>query len=126
MCLEATYPEYISRIYDGPHKPMKVVVSVVGEPKKMVNKDRKNYSPEDLSSIMKDAKVRHILHISLDSVMSNRVIRCKTTKEIWDALKVNCQGTTTIKKNKRTILTQEYEHFDSRDNESLTEIYDRF
>ncbi|KAL8155629.1 hypothetical protein AgCh_000864 [Apium graveolens] len=26
----------------------------------------------------------------------------------------------------RTVLTQEYEHFDSRDNESLTEIYDIF
>ncbi|KAL8110327.1 hypothetical protein AgCh_026159 [Apium graveolens] len=30
------------------------------------------------------------------------------------------------KKNRRIVLTQEYEHFDSRDNESLTEIYDRF
>ncbi|KAL8119203.1 hypothetical protein AgCh_016644 [Apium graveolens] len=75
---------------------------------------------------MKDAKVRHILHNSLDSVMSNRVIGCKTAKEIWDALEVKCQGTTTIKKKRRIVLTQEYKHFDSRDNESLTEIYDRF
>ncbi|KAL8119170.1 hypothetical protein AgCh_016619 [Apium graveolens] len=75
---------------------------------------------------MKDAKVRHILHKSLDIVMSNRVIGCKITKEIWDALEVKCQDITAIKKNRRTVLTQEYEHFDSRDNESLTEIYDRF
>ncbi|KAL8115174.1 hypothetical protein AgCh_021850 [Apium graveolens] len=26
----------------------------------------------------------------------------------------------------RTVLAQEYEHFDARDNESLTEIYERF
>ncbi|KAL8090857.1 hypothetical protein AgCh_040067 [Apium graveolens] len=39
---------------------------------------------------------------------------------------VKGQGTTTIKKNMRTILIQEYEHFDSRDIESLIEIYDRF
>ncbi|KAL8088481.1 hypothetical protein AgCh_038306 [Apium graveolens] len=105
---------------------MKVVVSIVGEPEKMIDKDRKDYSPEDISSIIKDAKIRYIMHNSLDSVMSNRVIGCKITKELWDPLEVKCQGTTAIKKNRRTVLIQEYEHFDSRDNESLTEIYDRF
>ncbi|KAL8109020.1 hypothetical protein AgCh_025203 [Apium graveolens] len=86
MCLEATDPEYLNKIYDGPHKPMKVVVFLAGEPERMIDKDRKDYSPEDISSIMKDAKVRHILHSILDSVISNSVIGCKTTKEIWDAL----------------------------------------
>lgn len=28
--------------------------------------------------------------------------------------------------NGKAILTREYEHFDSKENESLTEIYDRF
>ncbi|KAL8114093.1 hypothetical protein AgCh_021100 [Apium graveolens] len=56
MCLEATDSEYLDMIYDGPHKPMKVAVSVAGEPEKMIDKDRKDYTPEDLSSIMKDAK----------------------------------------------------------------------
>ncbi|XP_063948067.1 uncharacterized protein LOC135152165 [Daucus carota subsp. sativus] len=50
--------------------------------------------------------------------MSNRVIGCKTAKEIWDALEIRCQGTKAIKKNKRTILTQEYEHFDSKAEDS--------
>ncbi|KAL8134601.1 hypothetical protein AgCh_009574 [Apium graveolens] len=86
MYLEATYHEYLNRIYDGPHKPMKVAVSVAREPEKMVDKDRNDYTPEELSFIMKDAKVRHILRNSLDSVMSNRVIGCKTTKKMWDAL----------------------------------------
>ncbi|KAL8088518.1 hypothetical protein AgCh_038340 [Apium graveolens] len=102
------------------------ISSNMRELEKMIDKDRMDYSSEDISSIMKDAKVRHILYNSLDSVMSNRVIGCKMAKEIWYALEVKCQGTSAIKKNRRTILTQEYEHFDSRDNESLTEIYDRF
>ncbi|XP_063947601.1 uncharacterized protein LOC135152054 [Daucus carota subsp. sativus] len=58
--------------------------------------------------------------------MSNRVIGCKTAKEIWDALEIRCQGTKGIKNNRRTILTQEYEHFDSKAGESLTDLYDRF
>ncbi|KAL8097602.1 hypothetical protein AgCh_030654 [Apium graveolens] len=58
--------------------------------------------------------------------MSCRVIGCKTEKEIWDALETRCQGTDAIKKNRRTILTQEYEHFNSKADESLTDLYDRF
>ncbi|KAL8093864.1 hypothetical protein AgCh_035664 [Apium graveolens] len=73
-----------------------------------------------------DAKVRHLLHSAIYNVMSNRIINCKTSKEIWDALETRCQGTDAIKKNRRTILTQEYEHFDSKPDESLTGLYDRF
>ncbi|KAL8155306.1 hypothetical protein AgCh_000618 [Apium graveolens] len=89
-------------------------------------KEKSEYTAEDISSIAKDAKVRHFLHSAIDNVMSNRVIHCKTVKEIWDALETRYQGTDTIKKNRRTILTQEYEHFDSKVDESLTDLYDRF
>ncbi|KAL8120134.1 hypothetical protein AgCh_017316 [Apium graveolens] len=80
-------------------------------------------SAKDISTIAKDAKVRHLLHSAIDNVMSNRVINCKTAKEIWDALETRCQGTDSIKKNMETILTQEYEHFDSKPDESLTDNY---
>ncbi|XP_074376717.1 uncharacterized protein LOC141718236 [Apium graveolens] len=125
MCFESLHPESLSRIYDGLYRPMKLAIAVISEEEKMVDKP-KDYTAEDLSSIMKDAKVGHILHSSINSVMSNRVIGCETAKEIWDDLEVKCQGNTAIKKNMRTILTQEYEHFESRYNESLIEIYERF
>ncbi|KAK1373841.1 hypothetical protein POM88_030034 [Heracleum sosnowskyi] len=126
MFLEATDPEYLDRIYDGPHMPTKLSPVISGQEQKTVPKEKKDLTPEDISSIAKDAKVRHLLHSALDNVMSNRVIGCKTAKEIWDALEVRCQGTSAIKKNMKTILTQEYEHFDSRSDESLTDTYDRF
>ncbi|KAL8155955.1 hypothetical protein AgCh_001127 [Apium graveolens] len=126
MFLEATDPEYLDRIKEGPHKPTKLAVAVVGEAAKTVPKEKSDYTAEDIASIAKDAKVRHLLHSAIDNVMSNRVINCKTAKEIWDALEIRCQGTDTIKKNRKTILTQEYEHFDSKANESLTDLYDRF
>ncbi|KAL8093368.1 hypothetical protein AgCh_035297 [Apium graveolens] len=85
----------INNNMSSPHKPMKVAISVAGKSEKMIDKDKKDYTPGDLSYIMKDAEVK-------------------------------CQGTTAIKKNRKTLLTQEYEHFDSRDNESLAEIYERF
>ncbi|KAL8104464.1 hypothetical protein AgCh_028619 [Apium graveolens] len=123
---EATDPEYLDRIKEGPHKPTKLAVAVAGEAAKTVSKEKSDYTAEDIASIAKDAKVRHLLHSAIDNVMSNRVINCKTVKEIWDALETRCQGTDTIKKNRKTIHTQEYEHFDSKTNESLTDLYDRF
>ncbi|KAL8119809.1 hypothetical protein AgCh_017068 [Apium graveolens] len=105
MFLEATDPEYLDRINEGPHKPTKLAVAVTGEAAKSVPKEKSDYTAEDIASIAKDAK---------------------TAKEIWDALETRCQGTDSIKKNRKTILTQEYEHFDSKPNESLTDLYDRF
>ncbi|KAL8098729.1 hypothetical protein AgCh_031462 [Apium graveolens] len=115
-----------SEINEGPHKPTKLSVIVADQPAKTILKEKGEYTAEDISSIAKDARVRHLLHSVIDNVMSNMVINCKTSKKIWDALETRCQGTDAIKKNRRTILTQEYEHFDSKDDESLTDLYDRF
>ncbi|KAL8124850.1 hypothetical protein AgCh_012490 [Apium graveolens] len=124
MFLEATNPEYLDIINEGPHKPTKLSVVVANQPAKTIPKEKGEYTAEDISSIAKDARVRHLLHSAIDNVMSNRVINCKTAKEIWDALETRCQGTDAIKKNRKTILTQEYEHFDSKADESLTDLYD--
>ncbi|KAL8120353.1 hypothetical protein AgCh_017508 [Apium graveolens] len=126
MFLEATDPEYLDKINEGPQKPTKLSVVVADQPAQTVPKEKNEYIAEDILSIAKDAKVRHLLHSSIDNVMTNRVINCKTAKEIWDALETRCQGTDSIKMNRRTILTQEYEHFDSKPDESLTGLYDRF
>ncbi|XP_074337316.1 uncharacterized protein LOC141674508 [Apium graveolens] len=58
--------------------------------------------------------------------MSNRVIACKTAKEIYDALETQCKGTMEIKKNRRVVFVQEYEQFDAKIDESITGMYDRF
>ena len=130
MFLEATDPDYIDRINDGPHEPRKLVPSAVVDgvtiPEHYVAKDKFEWTIEEKDDVLKDAKVRNILHNSLDEVLSNRVITCKTAKEIWDTLEVQCQGTIAINKNRRTLLIQEYEQFEAKADEILTEVYDRF
>ncbi|KAL8114593.1 hypothetical protein AgCh_021454 [Apium graveolens] len=100
MFLEATDPEYLDRINEGSYKPTKLSVAVADQPTKSIPKEKGDYTAEDISSIAKDARVRHLLYSAIDNVMSNR--------------------------NRRTILTQEYEHFDSKADESLTDLYNRF
>ncbi|MGI4673415.1 hypothetical protein ACR2XN_28530 [Klebsiella pneumoniae] len=70
--------------------------------------------------------MRNILFNSLDSVLTNYVLSCKTAKEMWDKLKVHCGGTKPVKKNIRALLIQQYEYFEAKSGESFTETYDRF
>ena len=58
--------------------------------------------------------------------MSNRVITYKTSKDIWDTLEVQCQGTEAIKKNRRALLLQDNERYETNPDEDLTDSYDRF
>ena len=109
MFLEAPDCDYLDKIHDGPFVPNKFA-----------------WTKEEKVEVLKDAKVINILQNYLYIVMSNKVITCKTTKDIWNALEIQCQGIKEIKKNRRSVLTQEYECFESKPNESLTEINDIF
>ncbi|XP_074351852.1 uncharacterized protein LOC141691000 [Apium graveolens] len=98
----------------------------VDAPKHYAIKEKLKWSDAEKVVMLKDAKVRNILHNSLDNVTSNIVITCKTAKEIWDALETQCQGMMEIKKNRRVVLMPEYEQFDAKVDESITDIYDKF
>ena len=124
--LEATYPDSINRINDGPYIPKKIVPETPEVPEHFIPKEKSEWSPEDKAKVLKDVKVKNNFHNSLNNVMSNRVIACKTAKEIWDTLEVQCQGNKEIKKKRRAILIQEYEYFEAKADESLTDVYDRF
>ena len=126
MYLEASNPDYIDMINDGLYLPRKIVPQTTKEPERFILKEKSEWSPYEKIEVLKDVKVKTILHNSLDHVMSNRVVACKTAKEIWDALEIQCQGTKEIKKNRRAILIQEYEYFKARSYESLTDAYARF
>ena len=102
MYLEASDPDYVDRVNDGSNLPKKIALQTSTEHEHFITKEKSEWSPEDKAEVLKDAKVKNILHNSLDNVMSNRVIACKFTKEIWIALKVQCQGTKEIKKNKKS------------------------
>lgn len=86
MYVVASDPEYLDRIFDGPYIPKKLVPQTDGRPEHCVRKTKTDMTPEEKIELLKDAKVKNILHNSLDSVMSNRVIACNTTKEIQDTL----------------------------------------
>lgn len=125
MYLETADPDFIDRITNGPHVPKKRVPQEGTTLEHYLDKMKAEMTQEEKLEVLKDATVKNILHNSLDVVMSNRVIACKTSKEIWDTLEVQCQGTIEIKKNRRTLLIQEYERYETNNDKSLIDTYDR-
>ncbi|KAK1396741.1 hypothetical protein POM88_006604 [Heracleum sosnowskyi] len=126
MYLEAMDPDYLDRILDGPYVPTRFVERTETVPEHYVVKAKSEWTPEEKAHVLREPKIKNILHNSLDAVMSNRVIACKSAKEIWDTLETQCQGSASVKKNRRALLIQEYEQFDARPDGSLTDLYDRF
>ena len=130
LALEATDVDYLDRIREGPIVPKKIVPAHQEEgveiPDDFIPKLKSEWTDDEKTAVLKDAKVRNLLHNGLDPVMSNIVIACKTAKQVWDTLEIQCSGTESIKKNRRNILIQEYEFFEAKSGESLTDIYDRF
>ncbi|XP_074343240.1 uncharacterized protein LOC141682407 [Apium graveolens] len=124
MFLESIDCDYLDIINDGPPYPEKLVPLTPIVPGHCIRNERSEWSAEEKAVRLKDANIRNILHNSLDIVMSNRVIACKTANQILDALDTQCQGTLAIKKNKRYVLIQEYEQFEAKFDESLTNTYD--
>ena len=110
LALEATDVHFLDRITKGPIIPQKLIPAHheggVEIPEHYVPKLQEEWTESEEKDVLKDAKVRNLLHNGLDPVMSNRVIACKTAKQIWDTLEIQCSGTESIKKNIRNILIQ--------------------
>ena len=92
----------------------------------LVEKPKDEWTKEDKENIMKDANVINILFNNLDSVLTNYVLSCETSKAVWNRLQVHCKGTKPIQKNMKSLQIQEYEYFEAKSEETLTETYDRF
>ncbi|XP_074356105.1 uncharacterized protein LOC141695788 [Apium graveolens] len=125
MFLEAIDDAYIDIINHGPPYPQKIISMTPTIPEHYIRLEKSEWSDPEKAAMLKDAKVMNILHNSLDNIMSNMVIAYKTVKAIRDDLETQCQGTLEIKNNRRVVLVQEYEQFDARPDETITDNYDR-
>ena len=115
--LEAKDQDFLDRINKGPWVPRKFVAQTSVDDKIVaehyVDKPKEEWSREDKDDVRKDAKVKDILFNSLDNVLTNYVISCQTAQEMWETLRVHCEGTKHVKKNLKSLLIQQYEYFEA-------------
>ena len=102
---------------DGPYVPMKIGTRVEA----LVPKLRNEWSESKVKKVQVNFKTINTLHCALNPTKFNRIFTCKTTKEIWDKLKVTHKGTSQVKESKIAIalLSNQYEMFKMQANESV-------
>ncbi|XP_069148151.1 uncharacterized protein [Solanum lycopersicum] len=108
-------------VLDGPFIPM--IAEKDGENTRLVPKPRRKYDEVDRKNIEKGYKTKKLLVCGIGPDEFNRVSACKSTKEIWDCIKTNHEGTKQVKESKIDMLTSLYENFKMREGETIHELF---
>ncbi|XP_016546242.1 uncharacterized protein LOC107846345 [Capsicum annuum] len=111
-------------ILDDRNEPVRDVK--VGEIKRMVVKNTREFDDKDQKKVEKNYKTKKLLVCGIGPAGYNRNFACENIKEIWDCLKTDHEGTTDMKDSKVYILTTQYETFIMEEGETIQEMHTRF
>ena len=67
-----------------------------------------------------------LLHCGLRPNEHNRIMGCKSAKQIWDLLELTHEGTSEVKRSKIDLLMSKYKRFVMEPRESIQEMFTRF
>ena len=81
-------------VLDGPHVPMKTKTGSEDVEPKLWSE----WSESKMKKVQVNFKAINSLHYALNPIEFNWISTCKTTKEIWNKLKVTYEGTSQVKK----------------------------
>ena len=109
---------------NGPHIPTTLVVAVpattttLAIPKRTIIKNVTQWTDDDKRLVNIDTKARSLLSMSDDVFHS--VCHLKTSKEIWDTLHTQYEGTDSLLESRKVNLVRKYEMFISTKGEALS------
>ena len=58
--------------------------------------------------------------------MTDSVISCTSAKDVWDTIRIICEGNEQVREKKMQLLIQQYESFHFKAGESLSDTFNRF
>ncbi|XP_031264437.1 uncharacterized protein LOC116122767 [Pistacia vera] len=89
-------------------------------------KEEEHYTAEDENKLSLNDKALNILFCPLDSIEFIRVLACETAKDAWEILQTSHEGTSQVKESKIEMSFHDYELFEMKTKESITDMYKRF
>ncbi|CAH9126268.1 unnamed protein product [Cuscuta epithymum] len=102
-----------------------VITKLNGEGK-IVPKPKAEFTTNDYQKLEHNAQALKYLICGLGPAEHNRVLGCKTAKQMWDLLEVTHEGTSRVKKSKIDIFMRNYELFVMKPGESIKDMITRF
>ncbi|XP_070025724.1 MAR-binding filament-like protein 1 [Nicotiana sylvestris] len=109
-------------ICDRPFVPTKNL----GDPAVVIPKTRKEFNDDDRKTVEKNFCAKKILVCGIGPNEYNMISAYQSAKKIWEALQTTHEGTTQVKQSKIDMLTNEYELFRMKDDESIQDMNTRF
>ena len=94
--------------------------------KEVIPKPLAEFDKEDYEKYELNAQAVKILHCGLGPHEHNRIMGCKSAKQIWDLLQVTHEGTNEVKHSKIDLLMSKYERFEMLHKESIQDMFTRF
>ena len=86
---------------------------------------RKEWSDEQSKANLRNRKAITILYCGLSREEYNGIEHLRSAKEIWECLKTKHEGTSQVKNKKLQILGREYELFEMKPYEKISDMYSR-
>ena len=85
------------------------------------------YDKEDYEKMEMNNMAKKLLHCGLGPHEHNRIMGCKTAKQMWELLlQVTHDGTSEVKRSKIDMLMHRYELFQMKPKESVHDMLTRF
>ncbi|MQM18519.1 hypothetical protein Taro_051513, partial [Colocasia esculenta] len=87
---------------------------------------REEWIDNDRKLLSQNCKTKNLICCALTRSEFNMISVCKSTKEMWDKLKLTYEGTDKVNETRIDILVTQYEKFQMLTGETITQMYRRF
>ena len=74
---------------------------------------------------LKDLKAKNYLFQSLDKSILKTITQKETSKQLWDSMKLKCQGNDRVKRAQLNRLRRDFEVLAMKQGESITDYFGR-
>ncbi|MQL87333.1 hypothetical protein Taro_019878 [Colocasia esculenta] len=99
--------------------------TIIEEEDLIVLNPREEWTDNDKRILSHNSKAKNLICCALTRREFNRISACKSTKEIWDKLKLTYEGNDKVKETRIDILVTRYEKFQMMTGETITQMYSR-
>ena len=132
LFLSGSDPQIPYFMENGPYIPTTLVVAVPATattaviPERTIIKNVTQWTEEDKRLVNIDTKVKSLLSMSMSNDVFHSICHVKTSKEIWDTLCIQYEGTDSLTESRKINLVRQYEMFISTKGETLSQVHQRF
>ncbi|KAK2356743.1 hypothetical protein QL285_094071 [Trifolium repens] len=89
-------------------------------------KPQAEWTTTEADRVLLNTKAKLFIKCALCREEYDRIMECKTAKEMWETLKTHHEGTNHVKETRIDIGVRKFELFEMKEDESVDQMYGRF